>query len=919
MDEISRIRALHEQAVLDTGAEARFDRLAAMAAKYFDAPIALISLLDSDRQWFKACVGLGSRERETPRDQAFCSHAIELGERQIMVVEDATKDSRFLNNPFVTGEPHIRFYAGATLTTEDGANLGTLCVIDTKPRSRPSDLELAHLRNLADLVIDQIELSRARKILDDRHLILDMAEQLSLVGYWTLNTQSGDVFWSPQVYAIHGVDDLAHRPGLDDALSFYVEEDRERIRALIAKANAKGEGWSFDATIIRQDGSERSVRSVAECQKDGSGRVKGFIGVFKDLTDERRVIAEAVEKERRYRLLADHASDVIAVYDVSGKFSYLSPSVFELLGYTPEELVGRTPYDLIVEEDHARVTNEFLLAASSHLPAAVEYRVLTKDGRILWLEARPRYRRNEKGQIVEITDSVRDVTERRQRETSLAVARAAAENAARVKSEFLANMSHEIRTPMNGVMGFTELLGGTPLDAEQRRYVDMIADSGRSMMQLLNDILDVSKIEAGQMRLAAEPVDIRHKLRSVVSLMEPAAAAKGISISSMIDDALPSLIVGDQLRLRQILMNLVGNAVKFTQHGRVMLAATKTVDDAGASLLIEVRDTGIGIPADCLETIFEKFSQADTSIARDFGGTGLGLSITKKLIELMGGTLSVVSKVGKGTTFAVHLPLLLPLKSAEPVLRIVESPERIVAHGRPSARILVVEDHDINQALMQGLGKQLCTDLEIAANGEEALMMVHEAHVSDRPYDLVLMDMQMPVMDGLEATRRLRAQGFSPENLPIVALTANAFAEDVAACLKAGMQDHISKPVRKRDLQRLFNRFTDRRSPEKGRDIEVEDSPLDEAIFERFQEKFLKRKQQTLEFLAQLASSRGDRKADYEQMIEMLHNLAGTAEMFGEPALGDAASKVEHALRTARPEHCRDVVRAGWKQLSQVC
>ena len=263
---------------------------------------------------------------------------------------------------------------------------------------------------------------------------------------------------------------------------------------------------------------------------------------------------------------------------------------------------------------------------------------------------------------------MRDVTERRQREANLADARAAAENATKAKSAFLANMSHEIRTPMNGVMGFTELLAGTPLDEEQRRFVAMIAESGRSMMQLLNDILDVSKIDAGQMRLAAEPVDIRHKMRSVVSLMEPAAAAKGISISSMIDDALPSLIVGDDLRLRQVLLNLVGNAVKFTQQGRVMIAATKAVDDAGPSLRIEVQDTGIGIPADRLEAVFEKFSQADTSIARVFGGSGLGLSITKQLIELMGGTLSVLSEVGEGTTFAVNLPLLLPLKPANPVL-----------------------------------------------------------------------------------------------------------------------------------------------------------------------------------------------------------------------------------------------------------
>ena len=659
----------------------------------------------------------------------------------------------------------------------------------------------------------------------------------------------------------------------------------------------------------------------------------------------------ALQQEKdRFRAAIEAVQGVLWTNDSEGRMLGEQPGWAALTGQAFAEYQGYGWASAVHSDDAKPTIDAWHQAVAERRTFTFEHRVRRYDGewRLFAIHAVPLFDL-QNGAIIEWVGVHTDITEQRHAEAAvkdmnaelelrveartaqlrdmaqqlekdiidLEDARQLAVAATAAKAAFLANMSHEIRTPMNGVMGFAELLVGTPLNAEQRRYVDMIADSGRSMMQLLNDILDISKIEAGQMRLAAEPVDIRHNMRSVVSLMEPAAAAKGISISSMIDDALPSLVVGDQLRLRQILINLVGNAVKFTKHGRVMLAATKTVDDAGARLLIEVQDTGIGIPADRLETIFEKFSQADTSIARDFGGTGLGLSITKQLVELMGGTLSVVSKVGEGTTFAVHLPFLLPLKSAEPVIRIVESPEPNFADGGSCARILVVEDHDINQALMQGLSKQLCTDLDIAANGEEALRMVHQAHGSDRPYDLVLMDMQMPVMDGLEATRRLRAAGFSPEDLPIVALTANAFAEDVAACYEAGMQGHLSKPVRKRDLQRVLSRFTDRGSPEKGRDVELEDSPLDEVISEPLQGKFVKRKQQTLDFLAQLANSRDDREADYERVIEMLHKLAGTAGIFGEPKLGEAASKVERALQASPPELYRDVVCAGWKQLSQ--
>lgn len=438
MDEHFRLGTLHDQAVLDTPPEARFDRITAMAASHFNVPIALVSLVDTDRQWFKSCIGLDVRETE--RGWAFCDHAIQLGAHASMVVEDATLDARFKDNPLVTGAPHIRFYAGATLTTSEGVNLGSLCVIDTEARPAPAEADLAHLRALADLVVDQIELSRARKELDDRHRILDLSERLSATGHWTVNTQTGTVFWSPQVYAIHGVEPSTYNPGLSDALEFYVEADRKVISDLIRSGSESGLGWEFDATLIRADGSRRSVRSLAEVQKDTTGRVTGFFGVFKDLTDERRAVETAIEQERRYRLLADNVSDVIATYSPEGVFSYLSPSVSELLGYSPEEMIGRTPYDFMVPDDHARVAREFRQAAKTRLPLTVEYRAVTKGGLVRWLEARSRFQRDENDVIIEINDSVRDVTERREREEALAGARAVAEDAARTKADFLSRL-----------------------------------------------------------------------------------------------------------------------------------------------------------------------------------------------------------------------------------------------------------------------------------------------------------------------------------------------------------------------------------------------------------------------------------------------------------------------------------------------
>ncbi|WP_423141716.1 PAS domain S-box protein [Parablastomonas sp. CN1-191] len=802
MDELSRLRALHQFGVLDTAAEARFDRVAAMAASYFSAPIALVSLVDEDRQWFKSCIGLDVDQ--TPREWAFCHHAIELGPRKVMVVEDATKDPRFAANPLVTGDPNIRFYAGATLTTESGANLGTLCVIDTVARSRPSDKDLAHLLALADLVVDQVLLTQSRKQLDERHQILDLAEGLSQTGYWTLRIATSEVFWSPQVYAIHGISADEFQPSLDDALNFFAVDDRERVRDVIERHTAAGHGWSFDATIVRPDGSERSVRSVAECQKDSRGEVTGFVGVLRDLTDERRLFATAIERERRYRLLADHASDIIAVYDANASIRYLSPSVREILGYDPDQLIGKPISELVDPIDRARVVEQFANASVASTPLPIEYRALTNDGSTRWVEARPRFRRNEQDVVIEITDSIRDVTDRHEREIALATARQAAESSERAKADFLANMSHEIRTPMNGVIGFTDLLSETLLNPEQRRFVELIADSGRSMMQLLNDILDISKIEAGHMQLSSGPVDLRHKLRNVVQLMEPAAAAKGIVINARIGDTVPPKIHGDAFRLRQILINLVGNAIKFTQQGVIEIA----VDVAGESkewVEFCVSDTGMGIAAAQLEVIFEKFSQANASISREFGGTGLGLSITRQLVELMGGALSVESEIGMGTAFTVRLPCnAVSLLTQDPT---PETKNELPTVGPTGARVLVADDVPINQALMVAMGKQLGLAFEIAENGANAVSMIEAAAEAGRPYDLVLMDIQMPVLDGLSATRELRERGITPERLPVVAITANAFPEDVAQCLEAGMQGHLSKPLKKAELRAIIDRY----------------------------------------------------------------------------------------------------------------
>lgn len=787
-----RLAALRDQHVLDTAPEDRFDRITAMAAAHFNVPIALVSLIDSDRQWFKSCVGLGVSE--TPREWAFCDHAIRQGPFATFVVEDAALDPRFANNPLVTGDPLIRFYAGAVLTTSTGENLGTLCVIDRKPRDRPADVDLDYLKALARLVVDQFELGRAMQQLTERRNLLDLAESLSEVGYWTLNTTTQAVFWSPQVYRIHGVDPSEFNPALDDALSFYVEEDRQRISDLLITQAAAGESWKFDATIVRRsDGSHRSVHSVADCQKDAAGRVIGFIGVFKDLTEERRAVATAIDQERLYRLLADNASDVIAVYNDEGVFTYLSPSIRELLGYAPEELIGRSSYDLMFAEDRQRVAAKFAVAGRSSEPVAVEYRALTKDGQTRWLEARPRFRRDEAGRLTEIHDAVRDVTERREREAALVEAQIAAESAALAKSEFLANMSHEIRTPLSGVLGFADALADTVLDTDQTRYLDRIRTAGRGLSSLIDDILDVSKIDAGKMTVDESAFDLRSLTNEVVDLTRSAVRGRLAFEVVFADDVAP-WIVGDAQRTRQVMLNLLGNAAKFTEQGSVAVRVSRTSD----IIQLRIVDTGVGVAPEALEQLFDGFTQADSSIGRRFGGTGLGLTISRSLARLMGGDIQLESELGVGTSAIFTLPHI-PAQAAG------DLPAPIAAPSPPGRRlrVLAVDDVEANLELLEILLSGAGHGVVAAASGEAAISLLGH----DTAFDLVLMDVQMPGMDGLEATRRIRALGGIASRIPIVALSANVMPDQVSACRAAGMSDHLGKPIRQELLFALLDRI----------------------------------------------------------------------------------------------------------------
>jgi signal transduction histidine kinase/CheY-like chemotaxis protein len=365
------------------------------------------------------------------------------------------------------------------------------------------------------------------------------------------------------------------------------------------------------------------------------------------------------------------------------------------------------------------------------------------------------------------------------------------QEALRAKNEFLAVVSHEIRTPMNGVLGTAQLLQMTEMTDEQKRYVEAIQSSGETLLALINDILDLSKLDSGKVYLDARPIELAALIKEVVELLRAQAQKKDLYLDTEIAADVPRWITGDGHRIKQIVTNLVGNAIKFTQHGGVRVALH--AEQNGQVLVCQVQDTGIGIPPDRIERLFEKFSQVDSSITRRNGGTGLGLAICKKLVEGMGGVIGVESKRHQGSTFTFRIPLL----AAEP-----PAEKRVSAEGAAKTptglRILLVEDNAVNQMLALGMLQKLGCKADLAENGEEA---VEKAGAG---YDLVLMDMQMPKMDGLTATRAIRQLQLARQPY-IVALTANAMESDRQLCLSAGMNDFLAKPFKAAELQEKLN------------------------------------------------------------------------------------------------------------------
>jgi signal transduction histidine kinase/DNA-binding response OmpR family regulator len=548
--------------------------------------------------------------------------------------------------------------------------------------------------------------------------------------------------------------------------------------------------------VVLEEPPRRTINARFLAAYGDDGRPKALIAIARDVSAERRAQQELAESRVRFREFADAVDDGVFVADLQRtRFHYLSARVLEAWGVDEAQL-GEAPrcfFERVLPQDHEIYFSRFEREQRGE-PVDVSFRVQHPAKGVRWLRSRTRARVLHDGQMC-VYGLITDVTEDREHELELQRARDAAEAASQAKSQFMANMSHEIRTPMNGILGMTELLLGTPLTDKQRRFAQAVYRSGESLLEIINDILDFSKIEAGKLELAPCDFVLRDVVEDTLELLAPRAHEKRVELSFREQPGLPALVHGDPLRLRQVLTNLVANAIKFTEAGEVVVDLKLPHDGPAHEFVFEVRDTGIGIEPALLPRLFNAFTQGHGGMSRRYGGTGLGLAISKQLVELMGGDIAAQSAPGVGSCFRFTLPLA-PARSDALV------PDGD-AQSLPGMRVLVVEDQETNRTVLENMLGAWGLRVVVAEDGLKALEILRGRTPVDPHFDLALVDMKMPGMDGLALARALREEAIQAD-LKLILLSSVAAPDDARAALSAGFHRFVAKPLRKTELRQAI-------------------------------------------------------------------------------------------------------------------
>ncbi len=857
-NEAARLESLHRYAILDTLPEQEFDDLSRLAALICGTPIALVSLVDENRQWFKAKVGI--EDTETPRDIAFCAHAIQ--DSGVLVVPDALADERFRSNPLVTGNPNVRFYAGAPLCTAEGYALGTLCVIDRVPRELSAD-QLEALKALSRLVVNELELRRSvgdlSKAVRERRIVEGELDQLfnlssdlfciaGFDGYFkrlnpaweqTLGISREELLSRPYIEFVHPDDrdsTLQEAQKIADGAVTFSFENRFRCGDSTYLWLLWNATPSSDQSLIFAAARDITLRKRAERRLSVGYTLTRVLSEAENLGTASPLILRAICEGLGWEMSAfwrlDELANVLRCVDLwhlpGQEFPGFEKATRELTfrrgvglpGLVWETGQSKWATDVPGRENFPRIK----IAREEGLHSAFGFPIRIDDRVVGVIEFVSSEIRTHEPELLEMFDSIGSqigqFMERRRAESELKlyadyleaarlaqeadarrlallvheleIAKAGAEEATRSKSEFLANMSHEIRTPMNAVIGMTELALDTKLTSQQREYLVTVKNSAGSLLNLINDILDFSKAEAKKLELDRVDFVLRDMLEDTLRALAVRAQQKELELACHVASEVPDALMGDAERLRRIVVNLVGNAIKFTESGEVVLNASvesRTKEDV--VLHFSVTDTGIGIPPEKQKAIFEAFAQGDASTTRKYGGTGLGLSISSQLSELMGGRIWLESEPGRGSAF--HFTVRLGLQTSA-VNEPASVPVKLL-----DLPVLVVDDNSTSRKILEEMLTNWKMKPIAAASGPAALEALKHAQKKGKPFRLVLADGHMPGMDGFDLSASLQ-KDTRLRGVTIILLTFAGRREDQARAKSAGAAAAVTKPVKQSEL-----------------------------------------------------------------------------------------------------------------------
>ncbi len=666
------------------------------------------------------------------------------------------------------------------------------------------------------------------------------------------------------------------------------------FEALVFKAS-RGIEDIYELTYVRRDGSRFPAVVSVTALRDAQDTIIGYLLIGTDNTarqqveEERKKLDQRLRDQQFYtRSLIESNIDALMTTDPRGIITDVNKQMEALTGCTRDELIGAPFKSYFTDPERAEAGIKLVL--SEKKLTDYELTACARDGKrtVVSYNATTFYDRDRTLQGV--FAAARDVTERKRVEAELQQAKAAAESASQTKSDFLASMSHEIRTPMNAIIGIADLLAKTPLSPEQNKYVQIFRRAGDNLLNLINDILDLSKVEASQLELERTGFSLNDLLEKVREMVAVRAHEKGLALVCEIAPEMPRDLVGDPTRLRQVLLNLLGNAIKFTESGEVALRVTRDANSTGSgSLRFTISDTGIGIPSEKLGAVFERFTQADSSTTRRYGGSGLGLTISKRLVELMGGCIRVESDVAKGSVFSFTVPLeIWAGATRRATVSVGADPEPPL----PALRILLVEDSPDNRTITVAYLRDTPYQVEIAENGAIAYEKFTAGH-----YDLLLMDRQMPIMDGLTATRAIRVWERTNHRppTPIIALTASALKGDQEKCVAAGCTAYLTKPIKQEVLLQAIKEHSTGASLSSK-----EESNRDEMILVHPNPKFadlipgflLNRRHDVIAMLDALD------RGDFETVESLGHGMKGAGGSWGFQAITDVGAALEQAARS---------------------